>query len=286
MRAFASASAIIPLLLIGASSVCGQDSSEIMLPAPPPLKMPDWLAPFPQARDQNAKATFKEATATYKALGPATAVIARYEQQMRAAGIAFQTRQGGGYTSIETEANAPYGSIRVRQETDGAEVEVTYALRREPPPDAPQARALPPLVWEWPDWLEVSGGRLISQRTNPRGRVGKGSEDTCPGDVIAKPSQGCLKRVYESSEDLNDAYEEMVSLLEAHGYTTESASKEPYANLQLGKSIGDVFAQMTMRQYPAPSDPNYYAQMNVFLRRPPQATSTQVEITYMLKGGH
>jgi hypothetical protein len=86
----------IPLLLVYASlPAWGQDTSEIFLPGPPPLALPDWLAPFPQASNQSAKATYKEATSAYTTPVLPAAVISHYEQQMRTAGVSFQTKRDG-----------------------------------------------------------------------------------------------------------------------------------------------------------------------------------------------
>ena len=79
-------------------------------------------------------------------------------------------------------------------------------------------------------------------------------------------------------------YEELDRLLERNGFSTESASKKPYANLQLGKSVGDVFGSLNMRQYPDRHNEEVYRQLDIFLRQP-QGTSTRVEITFMVKGG-
>ena len=149
-------------------------------------------------------------------------------------------------------------------------------------PQVPATPVLAPLRLEWPAWLELPGAPPASQRTNPPGRIGRWAEETCPGDVMGKPSQGCLKRVYQCSNNLKEVYQFFEGLLYQHGYTTENLSKQPYANLQLGKSIGDVFASLTMREYPAPQDENYYRQVIVFMRQP--QTTTKVEITFMVKG--
>jgi len=66
---------------------------------------------------------------------------------------------------------------------------------------------------------------------------------------MEKASLGCLKRVYQCSNNLKEVYQYFEGLLYQHGYTTENLNTQPYANLQLGKSIGHVFASLTMREY-------------------------------------
>ena len=58
--------------------------------------MPDWLTPFPQARELTSKATVTEATSAYKAPALPVIVTAYYAQQLRAAGIEFASRQDAG----------------------------------------------------------------------------------------------------------------------------------------------------------------------------------------------
>ena len=118
-----------------------------------------------------------------------------------------------------------------------------------PSREAPATPVLPPLRLEWPAWLKLPGAPLASQRTNPPGRIGRWAEETCPGDVMEKASLGCLKRVYQCSNNLKEVYQYFEGLLYQHGYTTENLNTQPYANLQLGKSIGHVFASLTMREY-------------------------------------
>ncbi len=155
---------------------------------------------------------------------------------------------------------------------------------RAPEPSTPADRSFVPLLLEWPGWLEVPGGRLISKRTNAPGRIGKWSVETCPGDVIGKPSQGCLARVYQSSRPLRELYEYFDGLLSQYGYTTQNASRKPYANLELGKFIAEPFAQLKMREYPVQGEETYYQQIVIFMRQP-QSPTTKVEITFMVKNG-
>jgi hypothetical protein len=154
------------------------------------------------------------------------------------------------------------------------------------PPETPATPAVvepaAPLRLEWPAWLEVSGGQLVSQRTNPPGPVGVGPDATCPSDVVGKRSQGCLKKVYTSARPMKEVYEELGHLLEQNGFSTESASKKPYANLQLGKAVSDVFGSLNMRQYPNRRNEDVYRQLDIFLRQPP-GSSTKVEITFVVR---
>jgi hypothetical protein len=278
------AATVIPLFLLISLSTWGQASGVLQLPGPPPLALPRWLAPFPQARDRSTKATPTEGTSTYMAPGLPPDVVSHYEQHLRAAGIPFETRQDGTVTLIEGAAEKTAWTVRVREENGGTRVEVNYALRRDPPPAPPAVRSLPALLLEWPDWLEAPGGRLTSQRTNPPGRVPTWSVESCPGDVIGKLSQGCLARVYESPRPLSSLYEYFGGLLEQHGYTTQSASTGPYGNLELGTWIADPFAQLKVREYPVPQADTYYRQIHIFLRQP-QTPTTKVEITFMVKNG-
>jgi hypothetical protein len=94
---------VIPLLLIWAClSAWGQQSSENV--PTPRLVMPEWLAPFAQARDQSATATSTESVSTYTALAHPAEVISHYQQQMRAAGVAFRTQSDGIGFSILASA--------------------------------------------------------------------------------------------------------------------------------------------------------------------------------------
>ncbi|HLK68065.1 MAG TPA: hypothetical protein VKU19_31750 [Bryobacteraceae bacterium] len=272
----------VPLLLVCASfSAWGQ--GVIRLPGPPPLALPDWLAPFPQTRDLTAKATLTEVTSAYTALGNPSSVVSHYQQQMLAAGIDFQLKPEAAGTSIEGMGETTVGIVRIREDGGGAKVEVRYAVRHDPPPVPVDGRLMPPLPLEWPAWLEFPGGRIASQRTTSPGHIAKSGLQSCPGDVIGRPTQGCLARVYETSSQLKDVYTYFEGILAQQHYTTESASPEPYANLQLGKSIGDVFGSLTMRQYPVRGQDSYYRQINIFLRQPGSATGTKAEITFMVK---
>jgi hypothetical protein len=144
--------------------------------------------------------------------------------------------------------------------------------------------SLSPLRLEWPAWLQVPGGVLISQRAKPRGRIVTGSADSCPGDVLGKPSQGCLTRVYESHVPLASLYSYFGSLLQQNGYTTQNPTERPYSNPQSGSWIADPLAELKMRQYPAPGDDSYYRHVEIFLRQP-RTPRTKVEITFLTKNG-
>jgi hypothetical protein len=210
--------------------------------------------------------------------------VAHYERRLREAGIVFQTKPDAAGVSVEAFPPKAVCKIRIVPQDGGANVEVKYALKSEPAPAAETPdRVLGPLLLEWPDWLETPRGRLVSKRTNPRGRIGQWSEESCPGDVLGKPSQGCLKRVYETSAKLNEVYQYFADLLEQHGYTTHIPNGQVYADMQLGKWIADVFGSLTMREYPDPRVENQYRQLNIFLRQP--SATTKVEITFLVKNG-
>jgi hypothetical protein len=94
-------------------------------------KAPDWLAPFPQMRDQSAAASGQGA---YTALAPVAAVISHYEQHMRAAGVTFQTKSNGIGVSIEASADTISAVVRIREDDGSSKVNVSYALKPVPPP--------------------------------------------------------------------------------------------------------------------------------------------------------
>jgi len=288
MRIAVSAGVLMLSLWMGVPlPALGQDTGVLRLPGPPPLALPAWLAPVSQAQDRSGKATATEAISSYKAPIPAAAVVAYYERQLQAAGVAFQTRPDGTGASIEASTEKTAGTVRVHGEEGGARVEVSYTLRPDPPPapatPAPPApRVLEPLLLEWPDWLDVPDARLVLQWTNPPGRIGRGLTETCPGDVIGKPSQGCLERVYESSDSLKDLYEYFSDLLQQHGYDTHGSGAQPYANLDLGKFDAAPFASLTVREYPVPQEAASYRQLNIFLRQPGTPV-TKVEIAFLVR---
>jgi hypothetical protein len=273
MRILASAAALI-LWVGGSLPVPGQDTGVLHLPGPPPMALPAWLAPLSQARDPSAKATPTEATSSYIALTPPPAVVDHYESQMRAAGIPFETRPDGNGARIEATAERTIGTVRVHQADGGARVEVTYRWKPDPPPAPPKVTAPAPLELEWPDWLEIPDAVLISEQTNPPGSEGKSLAETCPGDVLGKPSQGCLDKVYQSTDQLPDLYEYFAALLEQHGYASQ-------ANTDPGKAIAAPSASLTMREYPSPQAASYYRQLNVYLRQP-DTPETRVEIAFLV----
>ena len=259
-------------VLAGAAlSVCAQ---VVTLPGPPPLALPGWLAPFPQTTDYVKQATTGEVTSSYLAAASAADVIAHYEKQLRAAGIDFAPRPEESGSLIQAETAQAYCTVAVRPQNGGVRVEVSYKAGRRPVPPV-----LTELLLEWPSWLEVPNARLVSQRTNPRGRVPEWSVESCPGDVISQPSHGCLKKEYLSSRPMPEVYDYLVFLLHRYGYTSESVSKAPYANLQLWKRINGQLAQMRMRQYPEQTEESYYRQLDVQIGQPANA-GTKVEVTF------
>jgi hypothetical protein len=245
------------------------------------LSLPGWLAPFPRARQMTAKASPAEATSAYTALAKPPAVAAHYSEQLRAAGIAFETKQDGADTVIQAPADKDYCIIHIGEDGDGAKVQVTYAPGSNPPPPEPAPDLLPELRLEWPLWLGIEGAQPLSQRTNPSGRVG-GAAGSCPGDALGKPSRGCLQRVFESSSTIRDVFGYFESILENHGYTAQSPGRDAYANPQLWKKVADVNSSMRMREYPEPREPEYYRQIDVSLRQPLATGSTKVELTFLV----
>lgn len=107
---------VILLLLIWASvSAWGQQT------------MPEWLAPFPQARDQSA-AVATEITSSYTAPAQAADVIAHYERQMRTAGVTFKTQSDGIGVSIVASAERASAVVRTREDDGVSKVKVSYAV--------------------------------------------------------------------------------------------------------------------------------------------------------------
>jgi hypothetical protein len=154
-----------------------------------------------------------------------------------------------------------------------------------PPPGAtPTASASTPLRLEWPSWLDLPGARLLARGTKARGRIVAGSAETCTGDVLGKPSQGCLEKVFESPGKVMEVYAYYEDLLERYGYTDKSPSSKPYASVALGKNPSDTFASLTMREYPT-QDPDYYRQVTVFLRQLSNTSTTKAELSFLIKSG-
>jgi hypothetical protein len=118
---------VIPLLLIWASiSTWGQQAGDNDLR--PRLAMPEWLAPFPQARDLSAGAASAEVTASYTAPAQAADVITHYELQMRTAGVAFKTQSDGIGVSIVASAERVSAVVRIREDDGVSKVKVSYAV--------------------------------------------------------------------------------------------------------------------------------------------------------------
>jgi hypothetical protein len=125
--------ALVPLLVVGAwSTANGQ--SVLALPVPPPLSLPAWLSPFPDAHDWTGKATSSEVTSAYTASGSTTAVISHYEREMREAEIDFRTNTAGKRTSIEASTAKIWCSIHVSESAGVVMVDVQYVLRPDPAP--------------------------------------------------------------------------------------------------------------------------------------------------------
>jgi hypothetical protein len=254
----------------------------VTLPGPPPLAMPDWLAPYPQARNQAKKGTPDEVVVSYFAPGAPAGVIAHYEQHLRSAGVSFDRKEDGNAASLDATLEKFDCTIRVSGQNDGSGVEVRYAKKKAPPPAPRATQETAPLTLEWPEWLQVPRGRVVSQRTNPRGRTWTWSEESCPGDVIGKPSQGCLKKVVQSSLSLQEIYNQLEALLEQHGYTARSQGTGPSANLELRKSISPPFAELKLREYPFPQDPNSFRQLEILMRQP-DSPGTRLEMSFLVR---
>jgi hypothetical protein len=108
----------------------------LRLPGPPPLALPEWLAPFPQAKEVSKKASPTEATSSYTTPAPEADVVSHYERQLGAAGIPFQTERSGMVAEIVGSTKEHSATIRVREDNSGASVEVSYGPRHDPPPDS------------------------------------------------------------------------------------------------------------------------------------------------------
>jgi hypothetical protein len=132
----------VPLLLFWASlSAWGQSAGENLLT--PRLAMPEWLAPFPQARGQVATAASTEGASSYTALAHPADVISHYEEQMRAAGVTFSARNDGLGISIVASAKPISAVIRIREAADTSRVNVSYAVVQDKPAAPPPANLEP-----------------------------------------------------------------------------------------------------------------------------------------------
>jgi hypothetical protein len=119
-----------PVLMLWASLCAwGQPAGENAVT--PHLAIPEWLAPFPQARDQAEKAAAAEGAANYTAVAHSAAVVSYYEQQLRDAGLTFKTRNDGIGVSIEVSAEKISAVVRIREDGDVSKVKVSYALAQE-----------------------------------------------------------------------------------------------------------------------------------------------------------
>ena len=143
-----------------------------------------------------------------------------------------------------------------------------------PPPPPRAEQAIAPLKLEWPAWLSIPGANLSAQRANPPGKIVTTSFTACPGDVVHKPSQGCLEKVFDTIEKLDDVYDYFDSLLVEHGFVAEEDS---------GKTLGETFASLKVREYPEPQDEDYYRQVQFFLRELSTTGRTKIEITFQVK---
>jgi hypothetical protein len=134
----------ISLLFVCASlAAWGQKNNVIVLPAPPPLATPEWLAPFPQALDQSAAGTSTQGTSAYTALASPADVISHYQHQMRTAGVTFGTKSDGIGISIEASAEKTSAVVRVREQDGATKVNVSFAVRQIQPPAPPKAPPRP-----------------------------------------------------------------------------------------------------------------------------------------------
>jgi hypothetical protein len=126
------------LLVCAASSVCGQPTSAAAPGSAPPA-MPEWLAPFPQAQAQRAAGTER----SYTALAPTADVIAHYQQEMRAAGVAFTTQSDGIGVSIVASEGRASAVVQIRDDDGRSKVKVLFTFKPEPTPASGQAPTLP-----------------------------------------------------------------------------------------------------------------------------------------------
>jgi hypothetical protein len=93
------------------------------------LTLPEWLAPFAGARGQAGTAL----DSTYAALAAPAEVITHYQQQMRAAGVTFETKSDGIGVSIVASAEKTSAVVRIREDGSETQVKVSYALKQDPP---------------------------------------------------------------------------------------------------------------------------------------------------------
>ena len=126
--------------LLGCLPAPAQDTVVLRLPGPPPLVLPDWLSPFPRTSNAASQATPTELNASYDAPAPPPDIVAYYEGQLHAAGIAFQTSAAGDSAIVEISAGKKAATVRIRAGNGGARVEVNYRVRRAPPPVLPPSR--------------------------------------------------------------------------------------------------------------------------------------------------
>ena len=113
------------LLLLASLAVWGQPAAGN---SPPPLPMPEWLTPFPHARDESATSAPTEGVSNYTALGRTAEVVAYYQQQLRAAGIDFKAQSDGLGVSITAAKDEVSAVIRIRDYDDTSRVRVSYAI--------------------------------------------------------------------------------------------------------------------------------------------------------------
>jgi hypothetical protein len=132
VKVMPSRSAISLLLICASVSIWGQQT------------MPEWLAPFPQARDQSAAAVAAEITSSYTAPAQAADVITHYERQMRTAGVTFKTQSDGIGVSIVASAERASAVVRIREDDGVSKVKVSYALTADKTAGLVLASSQPP----------------------------------------------------------------------------------------------------------------------------------------------
>jgi hypothetical protein len=150
------------------------------------------------------------------------------------------------------------------------------------PAPVPKAQAAERLRLEWPAWLRIPGGEMTVNQTTPQGKKTVWSSESCPGDKLSTPSQGCIHRVYLSSWNIKDVYDHLDNLLDRWGYSVKGASTEHYAYIALFKSFGESYSQLTERQWPNEPDETVYSQIKIALNPGPTA-KTKAEVWYLVR---
>jgi hypothetical protein len=118
-------------------------------PAEQPASLPDWLANFPKSSEVTTTATAVTIDVSYNAPAETDAVVARYQAQMRTAGVMFAVTFDGIGNTISASSSDKSCVVRIRAGETGSRVRVSCAPKAEamPSPIIPVAEVrLPPVV--------------------------------------------------------------------------------------------------------------------------------------------